>query len=74
MERGSKIKPDYLNIYKYNYNKNKVLSDIHLEYYDNYPFNYHKPKSPILVLGGDICYYKHKHLFLFLKKACVLNM
>ena len=41
----------------------QVLSDIHLEYYDNYPglTYFIEPKTNILILAGDICYYKHKH-------------
>ena len=51
--------------------KFQVISDIHLEYYDKYPgLNYFiEPKSPILVLAGDICYYKHKHFMPFFKEA-----
>ena len=51
--------------------KIQLLSDIHLEYYDKYPgLNYFiEPKSPILVLGGDICYYKHKHFIPFFREA-----
>ena len=51
--------------------KIQVLSDIHLEYFDKYPglHFFVNPSAPILVLAGDICYYKHKHFLPFFQEA-----
>ena len=51
--------------------KIQLLSDIHLEYYDNYPGIefFIEPFSPILILAGDICYYKHPHFLEFFKEV-----
>ena len=54
--------------------KMQVLSDIHLEYYDNYPglTYFIEPKTNILILAGDICYYKHKHFLSFFREVNIL--
>jgi predicted phosphodiesterase len=51
--------------------KIQLLSDIHLEYFNDYPglLYFVKPIAPILVLAGDICYYKHKHFLTFFQEA-----
>ena len=57
--------------------KIQILSDIHLEYYKKYPglTTFIEPIAPILVLCGDICYYKHKHFIPFFREEVLdLNM
>jgi len=51
--------------------KIQIASDLHLEYYDVYPgINFFlEPCAPILVLAGDICYYKHPHFLTFFREA-----
>jgi predicted phosphodiesterase len=51
--------------------KIQILSDIHLEYYDYYPGLHYflKPSAKILILAGDICYYKHEFFLKFFKEA-----
>ena len=51
--------------------KIQVVSDIHLEYYTYYPGIHYfvKPIAHVLVLAGDICYYKHKHFLTFFQEA-----
>ena len=53
--------------------KVQILSDIHLEYYKTYPGLTHfiEPEAPVLVLCGDICYYKHHHFIPFFREASV---
>lgn len=53
--------------------KIQLLSDIHLEYYKTYPGLTHfiEPEAPVLVLCGDICYYKHEHFIPFFREASV---
>lgn len=51
--------------------KIQIVSDIHLEYYTEYPGMYYflKPSAPILILAGDICYYKHKNFIPFFEEV-----
>jgi predicted phosphodiesterase len=51
--------------------KVQLISDIHLEYYSEYPGLHYfvKPIADILVLAGDICYYKHKFFLNFFQEA-----
>src|SRR6056300_33304 len=51
--------------------KVQLISDIHLEYYSEYPGLHYfvKPISDVLVLAGDICYYKHKFFLNFFQEA-----
>lgn len=51
--------------------KIQLISDIHLEYYDEYPglTNFVNPSATVLVLAGDICYYKHPYFLRFFREA-----
>ena len=45
----------------------QIISDIHLEYYDELPdiTTIFQISAPNLILAGDICYYKHKNFIPF---------
>ena len=45
----------------------QIISDIHLEYYDELPniTTIFEISAPNLILAGDICYYKHKNFIPF---------
>ena len=49
--------------------KFQIISDIHLEYYNELPdLNYFfKVSAPNLILAGDICYYNHHNFMIFFK-------
>ena len=54
--------------------KFQIISDIHLEYYNELPeLNYFfKVSAPNLILAGDICYYNHHNFMIFFKKVSKL--